>query len=477
MKSNYKIVFFISILMVVLSLSLTVINHVISLNSAENQLKTQSLPLSVDNIYTEIQKHIIEPYLISSMMANDTFVKDWLIHDEENNIKIKKYLNSVKNKHGMFSTFLVSEKSKSYYTQNGLIEKVNKENLHNQWYFSFKESQKSHEINLDFNNNLTNTMMMFVNYKIYDNEYQFIGATGIALQISYINDMLKKFRQKHSLLVTFYDENGHVVLSEKDFNLKKSIENDKSLKSLKDKIISKNDNLIEYTEDGDNYLIKTKYIAELNLYLSVEAKVSNLTKDMQNIFYFNLFASLLVTLIITLLIVFIVSTNNKKILHLAEFDSLTGMINRRRFKEKFEYFLLLFKRDEKKLSLVFFDIDDFKDVNDTFGHNIGDQVLKEFATIIKSHLRETDLAGRWGGEEFTILLIDCNIEEAKIITEKLRKSIENSQGLHSLVQTSLSASFGITELTHDDDIDTVIKRADSAMYTSKEEGKNRITVI
>ncbi|MFT5660155.1 MAG: diguanylate cyclase (GGDEF)-like protein [Sulfurimonas sp.] len=477
MKANYKIVFFIPLLMVILSLSITVINHIISLNNAEHQLKTQSLPLSIDNIYTDIQKHIIEPYLVSSMMANDTFVKDWLINGEEDSLKIQKYLHSIKNKYEMFSTFLVSEKLKNYYTQNGFVEKISKSNPHNSWYFDFKDSQKSHEINLDFNENLTNTMMMFVNYKIYDHEYQLIGATGIALRISYINDMLKRFRQKHNLKVTFYDENGNVVLAEKAFNGNANLVDNKNLKKLKDKIISKSSNLIEYKDQGESYLIKTKFIPELNLYLSVEAKISNLTKDLQKVFYFNLFFSLLITLVITSFILFIVRVNNKKILYLAEFDTLTEIMNRRVFKEKCEYFLLLLKRDEKKLSFIFLDIDDFKNINDKFGHSTGDEVLKLFASIIKTHLRGTDLVGRWGGEEFTILLIDCNLEEAKIRTEKLKQTIENNRGLQYLAKSNITASFGVTEVTINDNIDTIIQRADNAMYISKEEGKNKVTII
>jgi len=463
--------------MIVLSTSLTIVNYIISLNNAESQLKNQSLPLSVDNIYTDIQKHIIEPYLISSMMANDTFVKHWLINDEKESLKIKQYLNTVKNKYEMFSTFLVSQKSKNYYTHNGLIEKITKNKPHNAWYYKFKESQKSHEINLDFNKNLTSTMMMFVNYKIYDDEYHLIGITGIALKISYINEMLKRFRLKHHLKVTFYDEDGNIVLVENNVDSYKNIVDNKALKKLKDQIITKEDNIIEYEDNGESYIIQTKYISELNLYLSVEAHVGGLTKDVKRVFYFNLFVSFFVTLIITLLILFIIHTNNKRILYLAEFDTLTKVINRRVFTEKFEHFLLLTKRDEKKLSLVFLDIDDFKNINDKLGHNIGDEVLKIFAKTIKANLRETDLVGRWGGEEFTILLIGCDLKEAKRRIKKLQLIIENNKTLYNLVKYNITASYGITEVSQEDNIDMVIQRADNAMYTSKEEGKNRITMI
>jgi hypothetical protein len=88
MKSKYKLVFIISFLLMVLSISISVINYRISLNNAESQLKHQALPLSLDNIYTDIQKHIIEPYLVSSMMANDTFVQEWFSHEDSNGDKI-----------------------------------------------------------------------------------------------------------------------------------------------------------------------------------------------------------------------------------------------------------------------------------------------------------------------------------------------------------------------------------------------------
>ena len=92
MKKNYRIVAVITVLMLILSLLISVVNYTVALRSMQQQLKTQSLPLSLDNIYTEIQKQIIEPYLVSSMMANDTFVKDWLVNDEESVEKITQYL-------------------------------------------------------------------------------------------------------------------------------------------------------------------------------------------------------------------------------------------------------------------------------------------------------------------------------------------------------------------------------------------------
>lgn len=208
MNSKYRVILLITILLIILSFSISTVNYFVSLDSAQKQLKNQSLPLSLDNIYTEIQKHIIEPYLVSSMMANDTFVHDWLLKDENNQERIIKYLESIKNKYGMLSTFLVSEKTKNYYTQDGFIEAINPNNNTNKWYFNFLQNQENHEINIDFNKHISNSLIMFINYKIFDNSYKYIGATGVALKISYIDDMLKLLDKSMALRCSFLMKMG-----------------------------------------------------------------------------------------------------------------------------------------------------------------------------------------------------------------------------------------------------------------------------
>jgi len=239
LKSKYKVVVLITILLIFFSILPSVVNYIVSLNNAQNQLKEQALPLSLDNIYTDIQKNIIQPYLVSSMMANDTFVQEWLTNDEENNQRIERYLEAIKNKYDMFNTFLVSDKTKNYYTQSGFVEKVDENNPTDKWYFNFKNTQNKHEINLDFNEHLSNNLIMFINYKIFDKEYHFLGATGVAIKISYIDDLLKSFRSKHKFIVTFFNEDGKVVLSEKQINNKTNLDEYEGLKEYKDLILSK----------------------------------------------------------------------------------------------------------------------------------------------------------------------------------------------------------------------------------------------
>ena len=165
MQFNYRIVFIITALLFTLSVSLTGVNYYVSMNLTLSQLKNSSLPLTVDNIYTEIQKQIIEPNLIASMMAHDTFMIDWLANQESDSAPIVKYLDTIQNKYQMFTTFLVSEKTKNYYSSAGLLEKINEDNMNNDWYFSFKKTSEVREINIDKNEHIGSSLVMFITIK------------------------------------------------------------------------------------------------------------------------------------------------------------------------------------------------------------------------------------------------------------------------------------------------------------------------
>ena len=477
MKSKYKIVTIISFLLLTLSVGSSLLNYKISMDAAQNQLKTKSLPLSVDNIYTEIQKHIIEPFLVASMMANDTFVKDWIVQGENNVQKIQKYLDSIKNKYGMLATFLVSQKTKNYYTHNGVIKQVDKQDSTNKWYYEFKNSPNNHEINLDLNKHLSDTLIMFINFKMLDENFNYLGATGVGIEISYINDMLKMFKDIYKLKVSFLDANANIILSE-EHNQSKMINLDSidELSKYKDTILLKNSHIIEYEKDGYKYLLNTKYIEELNIYLLVEAKLDSFTQNTKNTFYLNMSMSLLLTFIITLIAIIVICKHNKKLEKLINYDLLTQIPNRRNFKEKFEYLLLLNKRNNQPLSLLFIDLDNFKKINDKFGHQVGDEVLKEFSLVLKQNIRKTDIYARWGGEEFIVAFVGTSVDEAVRISNKIREAVQKNKKIKTLISGSLTISCGVTQSTDDDTVDTIIAKADKAMYDAKGSGKNKVCV-
>ncbi len=159
----------------------------------------------------------------------------------------------------------------------------------------------------------------------------------------------------------------------------------------------------------------------------------------------------------------------------ANHDSLTGLHNRKKFYEIFGKEVRRDARYNNYLSLLMFDIDNFKSFNDDFGHNIGDEVLRIISKIILESIREHDIAVRWGGEEFIILTPETNIKGAKIVAEKIRSTIESFK--NDKIKRQITVSCGITGFSNSDSQEDIIERADIALYKAKKLGKNNIVLF
>jgi len=199
------------------------------------------------------------------------------------------------------------------------------------------------------------------------------------------------------------------------------------------------------------------------------AKRSHLTTyDFQ--FYFEIILAYLTSFLIGSIYEFFNKFFHTQLKKQALKDFLTGLFNRRYFEEILRWEIELSKRYKHPLSIILVDLDDFKCINDKYGHQFGDKVLKMVAESIKRNIRSSDIPARYGGEEFIILLPETDLEGAKKVAEKLRRIIQEL----SIDNTKLTASFGITELLENDSMETFIKRADKALYRAKKEGKNKV---
>jgi diguanylate cyclase (GGDEF)-like protein len=156
-------------------------------------------------------------------------------------------------------------------------------------------------------------------------------------------------------------------------------------------------------------------------------------------------------------------------------DDLTGLVNRRRFIEALDAEIERARQFGSALTIVLADLDNFKQVNDEFGHHGGDVVLRAFADLIRSHVRDVDVSGRIGGEEFAILLPDTDREGAARVAERMRRSL-NAVSIVISEEHSIRAasSFGVAELGPEQSGDDLLRAADAALYRAKDEGKNRV---
>ena len=155
-------------------------------------------------------------------------------------------------------------------------------------------------------------------------------------------------------------------------------------------------------------------------------------------------------------------------------DPLTGLFNRIKIEEIFLYEQAQSIRYANQLSVVLMDLDDFKVVNDTYGHNVGDIFLKEISMVLQTTFRSTDIIGRWGGEEFLILLPKTSLKDAKELVNKFRGTIETTR--FSVVGHK-TASFGVAALLENESLIGIIERVDEALYLAKDYGKNRVEVV
>lgn len=166
---------------------------------------------------------------------------------------------------------------------------------------------------------------------------------------------------------------------------------------------------------------------------------------------------------------FTVLSYNKMLQSIAEKDALTGIMSRRKLRSELESFAGLAERHNWTLSLIFFDIDDFKQINDKYGHAAGDDVLVQLSSLITRLSRRTDRFGRWGGEEFLFLMLETDLDDAHLIADKFRAAIAKYD---FEIGPSITCSFGVAQYKPGEKIEKWVGRADKALYRAKADGKN-----
>ena len=162
---------------------------------------------------------------------------------------------------------------------------------------------------------------------------------------------------------------------------------------------------------------------------------------------------------------------------LASRDELTGLYNRRYFTEVAEQEIQRAERYRRDLSVILIDIDNFKAINDTYGHEAGDKVIKDIANVMRQNFRETDLFGRYGGEEFTVLLSETQIPDAVALSERMRQAIVQRLVKFENKEISYTASFGVAHGEAGVSLDQLLRQADKALYYAKESGRNRVETV
>lgn len=449
-------------------------SYLVSRSSIQQQISEDELPITSDNIYSEIQRDLLRPIFISSLMASDTFLRDWAINGEQDSTKIIRYLKEIQDKYNTFTSFFVSEKTRIYYQSEGILKTVSPDSLRDEWYFRVRDMKPDYEINVDPDMANKDAMTIFINYRVFDYNGNYIGATGVGLTVNAVKEIIKNYQKKYDRNIYFIDRSGSVILHSTLEPMESlSINVIPGLSSIADSILASQGNALKYRHNGNTIHVNTRYISEFDWILIVEKTDAQATRNIMKTFLINLLICFIITGIVLVLTNITVTSFQKRLEKMAVTDKLTGLYNRQAFDVILTQAVKEAKRRMSSFSIVMFDIDYFKKVNDSHGHLHGDAVLVDISDICRENTRESDAVCRWGGEEIIMLLKDCSLDDAEKTAEKIRKAIETSRTVYSGSAVAVTVSAGITSYRMTDTEESILARADKALYKAKQNGRNR----
>jgi diguanylate cyclase (GGDEF)-like protein len=476
LPEKFRLLTWISILLVTGFVTTIVASYLVSRDAIRQSVIEQALPLTSDNIYSEIQKDILRPVFISSLMASDTFVRDWMINGEQDTDQIARYLKQVKEKYNTITSFLVSEKTRHYYYADGLLKTVRESEPRDTWFYRVRKMTPEYETNVDMDMANRDAMTIFINHRVFDYAGNFIGATGVGLTLDTMTTILDSYQQRFHRNIYFIDREGVIKMTGKSmWNVHGSIKQLAGVSSIADKILNGSTvpTQLEYKHNGATIVMSSRFIPELDWYLLVEQNITDDVLPIQRVFYINIAVSAAITLLILALTLLAVNRYQRRLEMVAGTDSLTGLLNRQAFEIVFEQAMLDSERRTTPLCAILFDLDYFKAVNDNHGHLAGDRILQQIADLTRGAVRESDIVTRWGGEEFLVLLKDCPLIQATAIAEKLRNTIADYAFSLPSDKLQLTASLGVAEYVCRESLNSFFARADKALYQAKSDGRNR----
>jgi diguanylate cyclase (GGDEF)-like protein len=228
------------------------------------------------------------------------------------------------------------------------------------------------------------------------------------------------------------------------------------------------------TADGNNHLLNVRYIPELHWYLFVEKEEDAALSGIRRTLYWNLLVSVAVTGLVLLLVSLATKRYQERLEAVALSDKLTGLANRQALDIVLQRDMAEHRRSGMGVALLLLDLDHFKDINDKYGHLAGDAVLKSVAVAIRSQLRDSDMLGRWGGEEFMVILKRTDLNAATLVAEKIRQHLTSVKITYATHEIGLNCSIGVAVLREDDTADSLLNRADRGLYAAKQGGRNLV---
>jgi DNA-directed RNA polymerase subunit E'/Rpb7 len=296
-------------------------SYFVSRTSLRSEISDNELPLTGDNIYSEIQRDLLRPIFISSFMAQDTFVRNWLLDGEQNQGEISQYLREIQNRYQTFTSFLVSEKTRNYYHGDGILKQVRADEERDRWYFRVRDMQPDYEINIDPDQANKDALTIFINHRVFDYQGRLIGVTGVGLSVSAVKDIIELYQRKYRRTIYFFDKTRlirpvHADARDQAVGLVPMM----SVEELLTKLPAQGES--SFTGERHGHIVHTniRYIKEFGWYLVVEQSEQHIVRGIFTTLVFNLLLCLVVTGTVVFLVKVSVDAYTRRI------DTLRGIV-------------------------------------------------------------------------------------------------------------------------------------------------------
>lgn len=480
MQNRHKLIALITAILLFGFLAVTMLTYRASKQSIHESIVINELPLTSDSIYSKIQEDLVESIETSSMMASNTFLKDWVASGEKDETVIKQYLLETKRQSHALASYFISEKTRNYYSSDANTVKVIDNTEADAWYFKVRAIDKPYELHVDRNARYGNQLAIFVNYRFFDQAHHYIGVVGVGIAYNAAQKLLESYEKRFKHKVYFVDNNGTIMLaSDADRPLGADIDNLLGIqdihfnpKNLTNLNIEDNKiHTYQLGERAQNVIVR--YVPELHWYLIAEKNETDALAGITRSLYNSLLLCLLITGLVVTLTYMALKRYHLAVENAAAIDKLTNLPNRKAFDIGMSVMMQDSQRNKTALGLLLLDLDYFKKINDNNGHLAGDAVLKQTAETLTSTIRAEDFVCRWGGEEFLIVVRDCDAVQLMLLAEKIRVAIQTTNFSYRDKPIAVTVSIGAAARLQDEGVEHLIYRADSALYQAKNGGRNQ----
>ena len=465
------VTFFVTILTVILTSYLTFKDII---NSHNKQQHSAIVPL-----FSLVTSEILRPLNVANFMANNQFIVDYADSSDIEKEYIITYLEKISQSYNMLA-FIALEKHNLMIDSNAKETQLNSEAA--EWFHRLKSLPGDKFTDIG---NAEDPHLYFDN-RIVSKNGEFLGFTGVGIDLNYFAAKFKEYSERFGFELYFVDKNNIVTLSSDNIMKTESHHRKDAIAKLSDlswhqALTQNNKNDISLTSEvmyttEDGVLISQMPIQALNWRMFIVSPPASDQNEYWKIFIGRFVIFFLISFIFYIVLLKVIGYFKSRLVKDSETDYLTQLPNRSHIHWRFDDIA----QTNDSLCVVLADIDNFKQINDTYGHLVGDDVLRIISEQLQQTLRQIDVIGRWGGEEFVMLLPDTTASQAQIIVERIRENIASISFPISTTSDSFSTtvSFGICELPlQNKTIKDYISCADKALYQAKNNGRNQSVIF